>query len=178
MDFERTLRAYSSMNAAYQGDETIKGDKEERQNNQCISIHASNFLKRTATVMNAKGRVLVTSRLFPSDLRARNTDEMLEGCQVYELTAMDKEDAVKFFQSQGIKGTRAEIEMSCESYGYHPLSLQLLAGRIIKDRRNPYDISVAQKIKINSDLKGEHQNHILKVAYEVCRRHAASYSAK
>jgi tetratricopeptide (TPR) repeat protein len=157
--FERALRAYNSMNAAYQGDEE---NKSEITNNQCVSIHAGRFLQRVAS-LNAQGRVLLTSRLLPDDLKIRGSEHLIVGCLPHDLDKLSKEDAVEFFKKQKIKGTRAEIESACEVYGYHPLSLRLLAGRIVKDRSR--DIKLAEKFKIDADLKGR-QNHILKVAYD------------
>ena len=74
------------------------------------------------------------------------------GCREVELTSMQPADAVEFFHKQKIKGTHAEIEAACAPYGYHPLSLRLLAGRILKDFENPADIVVAQKLKIDGDI--------------------------
>ena len=162
--FERALRAYNSMNAAYQGDEE---NKSEVTNNQCVSIHAARFLQRVAS-LNAQGRVLLTSRLLPDDLKIRGSEHLIVGCLPHDLDKLSKEDAVEFFRKQKIKGTRAEIEAACEVYGYHPLSLRLLAGRIASDRLR--DIKLADKFKIDADLKGR-QNHILKVAYESLSRH-------
>lgn len=156
--FERALRAYNSMNAAYQGDETSN----EVTNNQCVSIHAGNFLQRVAS-LNAQGRVLLTTRLLPDDVKIKQSRQLLVGCEVHDLDKLSKEDAVVFFKKQNIKGTHTEIETACEVYGYHPLSLRLLAGRIISDRSR--DIKLAEKFKIDANLKGR-QNHILKVAYE------------
>ncbi len=160
--FERVLRIYNNMGAAYQGDEVKKDSAEEKQNNQCVSNHAANLLQRISSA-NAQGRVLITSRVLPSDLKAYQTEEVYDGCDVYELDKLSKEDAVKFFSKQKINGTRAEIEIACEVYGYHPLSLRLLAGKIAKSHVR--DIKLAQQFKIDTDLKG-HQNHILKIAYD------------
>ena len=57
-----------------------------------------------------------------------------------------------------------KLKPLCAPYGYHPLSLRLLAGRILKDFDNPADIIVAQKLKIDGDLQ-QHQHHILDVSY-------------
>ena len=162
--FERALRAYNSMNAAYQGDEDKEG---QVTNNQCVSIHAGRFLQRVAS-LNAQGRVLLTTRLFPDDIRMKGSESIIAGCLPHDLDKLSKEDAVEFFRRQNIKGTRAELEAACDVYGYHPLSLRLLAGRIAKDRSR--DIKLAEKFKIDADLKGR-QNHILKVAYESLPRH-------
>jgi len=86
------------------------------------------------------------------------------------LTALHKVDAVEFFRRQKIKGTHVEIEAACAPYGYHPLSLRLLAGRILKDFENPADIVVAQKLRIDGDLKAQ-RHHILEVAYNILPPH-------
>jgi tetratricopeptide (TPR) repeat protein len=92
------------------------------------------------------------------------------GCREVELTAMQKADAVEFFHKQTIKGTHTEIEAACEPYGYHPLSLRLLAGRILKDFENPADIAVAQRLKIDGDII-QQKHHVLEVSYNSLPHH-------
>ena len=157
--FERALRAYSSMNAAYQGDEEPKLEDNQLD---CVDVNAELFLKSICSLPNIKGKVLITTRLTPRCVKSH--DELLQGCFEKELKEMDKADAMAFFQAQGIQGNRNEIEAVCESYGYHPLSLRLLAGRILRDFDNPADIVVAQKFKIDGDLR-QHQHHVLEVSY-------------
>ncbi|MGH7453568.1 MAG: hypothetical protein ACRENG_19620, partial [bacterium] len=110
--------------------------------------------------MPMQSRVLLTSRLLPAEV------EGLAGCRPEALLALAPEDAVTFFQSQGIKGTRAEIAETCRPYGYHPLALRLLAGVIVRDHRLPRDIKAAQRHPVLQDLKGKAQHHVLQVAYE------------
>src|SRR6266498_4139294 len=130
--FERALRAYSSMNAAYQGDEEPKLEDNQLD---CVNINAEIFLKSMCSLPNIKSKVLMTTRLTPRAVKPHG--EVMLGCREEELTAMQKGDAVEFFHKQKIKGTHTEIEAACAPYGYHPLSLRLLAGRILKDFRNP-----------------------------------------
>src|SRR6266498_2306991 len=130
--FERALRAYSSMNAAYQGDEELKLEDNQLD---CVNINAEVFLKSLCSLPNIKSKVLMTTRLTPRAVKPHG--EVMLGCREEELTAMQKGDAVEFFHKQKIKGTHTEIEAACAPYGYHPLSLRLLAGRILKDFRNP-----------------------------------------
>lgn len=158
--FERALRAYSSMNAAYQGDEEPK--LEENQFD-CVNLNADIFLKSICSLPNIKSKALMTTRLTPRAIKPRG--EFMLGCKELELTAMQKEDAVEFFKKQGITGNRSEIESACETYGYHPLSLRILAGYILKDFDNPADIVVAQKLKIDGDII-QQKNHVMKVAYD------------
>ncbi len=157
--FERALRAYSSMNVAYQGDEEPKLEDNQLD---CVNINAEIFLKSVCSLPNMKSKVLMTTRLTPRTIKPRG--EFMLGCREEELTAMQKEDAVEFFHKQKIKGTRAEIEAACAPYGYHPLSLRLLAGRILKDFENPADIVVAQKLKIDGAAI-QQKHHVLEVSY-------------
>jgi tetratricopeptide (TPR) repeat protein len=156
--FERVLRAYSSMNAAYQGDDP----KVEDNQRDCVNINAEIFLKNVCSLPNIKSKVLMTTRLTPRAVKPRG--EFMLGGREVELTSMQPSDAVEFFHKQKIKGTHAEIEAACELYGYHPLSLRLLAGRILKDFENPADIVVAQNFKIDGDLK-QQKHHVLEVSY-------------
>ncbi|HLF73325.1 MAG TPA: hypothetical protein VI524_03180, partial [Anaerolineales bacterium] len=122
--FERALRAYSSMNAAYQGDEsplplalsgataqTKRGEGQGEGAYDCVNINAEIFLKSVCSLPNIKSKVLMTTRLTPRAVKPRG--ELMLGCREEELTAMGKADAVEFFQKQKIKGTHAEIEASC-----------------------------------------------------------------
>ena len=158
--FERTLRAYSSMNTAYQADEEF--DEEETNLRDCVNLNAEIFLKNLCVLPNIKGKVLMTTRLTPRAVEQRG--ELLGGCHEEELQAMQKEDAVAFFRTQGIRGARAEIETACAPYGYHPLSLRILAGLIVNDRETPGDIAVAGKFDITEDVV-QNKHHVLEVAY-------------
>jgi hypothetical protein len=154
---ERELRAYASLSAAYQGDETppdVQGDP-----NSCTDPHAAAFLRQVAALAGSS-RVLITSRLFPREL------DGLAGSRHEELTGLAPEDAVDFFRAQGVtEGRRDEIEAACAPYGYLPLALRLLAGMIVRDPRMPGDIRVADRHPVLPELKGKEQHHILEVAY-------------
>ena len=157
--FERALRAYSSMSAAYQGD-----DEPKMEDNQldCVNINAEIFLKSICSLPNIESKILMTTRLTPRAVKLRGG--FMLGCREEELAAMQKEDAIEFFKKQKINGTHADIEAACAPYGYHPLSLRLLAGCILKDFENPADIVVAKRLKIDGDIK-QHQHHVLEVSY-------------
>ena len=153
---ERELRAYASLSAAYQGDETppdVQGDP-----NSCTDPHAARFLQWVAALAGGS-RVLLTSRLFPSEL------DGLAGCRHEELTGLDPQDAVDFFRAQGVQGRRDEIEAACAPYGYLPLALRLLAGMIVRDPRMRGDIQAADRHPVLRKLKAK-QHHILEVAYD------------
>jgi len=153
--FERELRAYAGLNAAYQGDYFV----EDADFRSCVDPRAGAFLQWIASAP-MRSRVLLTSRLHPTEL------DGLAGCQHTDLNALDPEDAVDFFHVQGVKGTRAEIQAACAPYGYHPLALRLLAGVIAKDHRSPGDIRVAARHPVSAEMVGKEKHHILQVAYD------------
>lgn len=157
--FERALRAYGNMNAAYQGDETIKYEGTERD---CVNINAEIFLRNLSSLPGVQSKVLMTTRLTPRAVEKHG--HKLEGCLEKELMAMDKDDAVKFFRNEGIRGTHAEIEEACAPYGFHPLSLRLLAGLIVSDLQTPGDIAVTKRLDISNDII-QNKHHVLEQAY-------------
>jgi tetratricopeptide (TPR) repeat protein len=157
--FERELRAYSSLGAAYQGDAVEKEDRGEHR--ACTDPHAGRFLRDAAT-LPLQSRILITSRLFPREL------DDLAGCRRENLATIHPEDAVAFFHMQGIRGTRAEIQAACAPYGYHALALRLLAGLINHDPMRPGDIRIAAEYDPAPELV-QREHHILALAYEALR---------
>ncbi|MGB8657652.1 MAG: tetratricopeptide repeat protein [Candidatus Zixiibacteriota bacterium] len=153
---ERVLRAYAGLGSPYQGDEVKKDEKDYRG---CIDPNVGTFLQWLAS-SNVKTKTLLTSRLCPKEM------DDIAGCVHKELMELEKEDAVDFFQKQGIKGRRDEIETACKPYGYHPLSLRLLSGMIVKDPQYPCDIVAWAKCNPLPELKGlKKEHHILELAY-------------
>ena len=110
----------------------------------CISPLAEQFLRAVVNSPNLRSKVLMTTRLCPRILQAHD-GQLLPGCVEKELTQMQPADAVTFFRAQGVRGSRAEIEAACLPYGYHPLSLRLLAGLILQDFQQSGDIAVAKR---------------------------------
>ena len=158
--FERALRAYGNLGAAYQGD----GEREIADNGRdCVNPDAERFLRSLCNLPNLQGKVLMSTRLRPRPVELTG-GTLLAGCREEELTQMQPEDAVAFFRVQGIGGNRGEIEQACGAYGFHPLSLRLLAGLVVKDLRNPGDIQVAQSKDLTGSLV-QRQNHVLAKSY-------------
>ncbi len=158
--FERQLRAYTSLNAPYQGDveEDERGDFRS-----CANPHLARFLQDAAS-LNIPSRLLLTTRHFPRDL------DGIAGCDSTPLEGLDPKDAIAFFKAFDIEGTRAEIQAACAPYGYHPLALRLLAGSIIKDKQNPGDVKAAERYSVLPDLKGKEKHHILQPFYDALRK--------
>jgi hypothetical protein len=167
--FERALRAFSGLGAAYQLD--AGGSAGEGRDLDCVSTIAEDFLRGFASSGGLmKGRVLMTTRLTPLALYVGAVGAQhaapLQGMIERELTEMEPADAVEFFDRQGIRGGRKEIERACAAYGFHPLSLRLLAGLIVKDKRQPLDIAAAGRYEraVSEDVK-QRQHHVLEQSY-------------
>lgn len=162
--FERQLRIFGGLDAAYQCDEEVEETNDERA---CIDPIAAVFL-RDLVAGTRHVKVLLTTRLMVHDLED-NAGEPLEGCLKEELDGLQNDDAVTFMREQGVSiGRRDEIIAVCNLYGNHPLSLRLLSGFIKKDHLKPGDISVAPKysVRVYTDLKAR-KHHILEVSYNV-----------
>ena len=163
--FERDLRAYGSLGAAYQGDELQK-EKEGKEDTSrdCIDPYADAFLRGLGAFgFLMRSKVLMTTRLTPCAVESHG--QFLQGVREEQLRAMSKPDAVAFFHAQGIRGTHTEIEAACEPYGCHPLSLRILAGLVANDRRAPGDIAVARNLEISDDII-QNKHHILAAAFD------------
>jgi hypothetical protein len=164
--FERELRAFGGLDAAYQGDDAKpqgQSATSEGNDRDCISPLAELFLRNVALQPDLRSRVLLTTRLRPRVLEAKGGG-LLQGCREEELKQMQPADAVEFSRAQGIRGTRTEIERACAPYGYHPLSLRLLAGLIVGDFQQPGDIAAATRLDVSGDLI-QQQHHVLETAY-------------
>ncbi|MFP4437096.1 MAG: TIR domain-containing protein [Chloroflexaceae bacterium] len=165
--FERELRAYSGMGAAYQGDAPAASAAEtvadERARRACISPLADDFLRAVATLPGLRGKLLLTSRLRPGALEGHG-GMLLQGGREIALAEMQPADALAFFGALGIRGNRAEIAAAGARYGYHPLSLRLLAGLILTDLHQPGDIAAAARLDVSGDLI-QRQHHVLEQSY-------------
>ncbi len=153
--FERALRGYSGRTAMYIQEPFDKlGDSDrhaelsqsghaelsrsgDRRQREPVHPQAAAFLRRLAA---GKTKTLVTTRLFPAPL------EELAGVQHRPLTGLSSHDAVRFFRSEGLAGTRAEMERAAAIYGHHPLMLKLLSTAIKRQREK--DIAAAFKLKL------------------------------
>src|ERR1051326_5784574 len=190
--FERALRAFGGLDAAYQGDEpnesVHRGPQPRITERDCQSPLAEVFLRGIATLPGIQAKALLTTRLRPAVLEAHGGD-LLQGCREVELKQLSPTDAVEFFRAHGIRGGRAEIESACSPYGYHPLSLRLLAGLIVRDPRQPGDVAAAQCLDVSGDLR-RRQHHVLEQTFSslvparralltriACFRSAVAYEA-
>lgn len=110
---------------------------------------AERFLK---SLVGCKTKTLITTRLMPTPL------EGLAGVSHISLKGLSQRDAVRFIRSEGIKGTRAELEEAGKVYDYHPLMLKLLTTSIrrsrAKDIKDAYGLKLIDKKEPHKILSG------------------------
>jgi hypothetical protein len=129
---ERALRGYSGMEAmfiqekGFQGSTGAEAEWEKRQREPVHPL-AARFLPHLAS-STGKTKTLITTRLMPAPL------EGLTGVRHVLLKGLSSVDAVRFLRSEGVKGTRAELEQAGNVYDFHPLMLKLLASSIKRSR--------------------------------------------
>ncbi len=114
--FERELRAFARLDAAY--DDSDHADDDRSDERLCADLHAAEFLRRLAT-QKTESRVLILSRLLPAEL-------LEPACE--ELGDLEPGEAVALMQRCGIEGEDADLEAACAEYDDEALSLRLLAG--------------------------------------------------
>jgi tetratricopeptide (TPR) repeat protein len=154
--FERELRAYASLGAAYQGDEHAACPHGDER--MCSDLHAAEFLRRLATQPTAS-RVLLTSRLLPAELGETAASNPVHR----ELSGLEPMDAVSFMQGMGIRGEEHDIEEACGAYRFHPLSLRLLAG-VLRGCSESGQVRDARRHRVPGPMKGREHHHIVDVA--------------
>lgn len=165
--FERELLAFSGMGAAYEEDRGARvgepgtGDADAARG--CVNPVAEHFLRSVCALPGIRGKVLITSRLQPQAVEVPG-GALLQGCRTIELEQLRPEDALSFFRAEGVRGSEAEILQASQRYGYHPLSLRLLAGLVMSDLRTPGDIAAARRLDTGGDLIQRRQ-HVLEQAY-------------
>jgi tetratricopeptide (TPR) repeat protein len=129
---ERVLRGYSGMDAMFtreKGFQGRAGTEAQWEKRQREPVHplAAKFLPHLASYAG-KTKTLITTRLMPLCL------EGLAGMKPVKLEGLSQGDAVRFLRSEGVKGTRAELEQAGKVYGFHPLMLKLLVSAIKRSR--------------------------------------------
>ncbi|MCB8928720.1 MAG: hypothetical protein H6652_24210 [Ardenticatenaceae bacterium] len=156
---ERLLRAYSGLNAAYQGDE----EQQVQRALECVDPVAGDLLVGLSQLNNGS-KTLMSTRLMPQELLGRG-NRLPARIGRRDLTGLDPADAVRFFSEWGIQATPAEVKAVCEPLEYHPFCMALLAGTAAHDFVAPNDLRAVANYDPTHDLLGRRQ-HILQRAYD------------
>jgi tetratricopeptide (TPR) repeat protein len=99
---------------------------------------AGAFIQKLAQV--AKSRVLVTTRLYPSELQI-STGHPRPGCFPYFLPGLSDDDALSFWRALNVRGSRVELLPIFRSVEGHPLLVQALASEVANYRKEPGDFT-------------------------------------
>ena len=138
---ERELRAFSRLDAARLPDEEVaEADRGKRSATDPIMAR----LLRLFCDSTLRGKILITTRMVPSDLEDIS-GSLSADCTLVRLTDFDAEDVLRLFRNLRVRGTDKEILDACRPYGFHPLTVRLLAGLVVEDLRDPRDIRVARR---------------------------------
>jgi tetratricopeptide (TPR) repeat protein len=95
---------------------------------------AREFFKDLATPP-CRSRLLITSRIFPADLRAPGGD-VPRGCQLVKGFPFDPQDALRLWRKEGCSGDDDDLLTIFEKFACHPLWIQIFAKRV-KGSLNP-----------------------------------------
>ncbi len=128
--FERALRCYAGMEAMFIQEKKFAGDTKaesggDKPRREPAHPQAGRFLQALCT---GNTKTLMTTQLKPASLEEK------AGVKHVFLMGLSPEDTVSFFQSEGINGTRTEMEQASKVYDFHPLMLKLLASSIKRSR--------------------------------------------
>ncbi len=104
----------------------------------CTDPRAGRFLQRLTRLRTS--RILVSSRLYPAEIQTR-TGSPLAGSTVVFQQGLEPADALALWRELGVRGARDELLPLFESFGYHPLLLQALAGEVADFRPAPGDFA-------------------------------------
>ncbi len=132
---ERLLVAYHRMDAAQLAD-TAAEAAVEAQPRACTDPRDGAFLR--ALTRCTASKILITSRLLPTDLQDR-AGQLLQGVRQLPLSGLTAEDAIALMEHTGIFGARELMRTVLGQFGDHALLVQVLAGRIRAYRPAPGD---------------------------------------
>jgi hypothetical protein len=154
---ERILRAYHRMDASYLADDEYDQQTANRvvsavglpasaaqsfvgqhRLRQTTDPRAGAFLQKLVQV--AKSRILITTRLYPSELQLPN-GRPCPGCFAYFLRGLHEDDALGLWRALNVAGSRAELLPIFGSVESHPLLVQALASEIANYRKAPGDLA-------------------------------------
>jgi tetratricopeptide (TPR) repeat protein len=164
--FERMLTAYHRWDKAQQRDDKI--DTELRA---CVEPRNGEFLRQLLSA--GRSKILLSTRLFPSDLQNRAGLRPIPGVAHHNLEGLSEPDALAFFQDASIHGDEKAMLEFAEQFDRHSLLLKVVCGEIAKYPRQPFDFDAWRadpiyggKLKLSElDLK-QRYNHILRFALE------------
>ena len=158
---ERILLAYARMDASRLADDDIdertanfvakayglpesaaQSYTGQHQLRKTTDPRAGAFLRKLAQVKAS--RILVSTRLFPSDLQIV-TGDWRPNCTALFLSGLKDDDALNLWRNFGVSGSRETLLPLFRKFESHALLLQSLASEVANYRRAPGDFEQWQK---------------------------------
>lgn len=148
---ERLLIAYAGSDFAHMPDEDLDartanpiacaGKKEpdrlrQHRLRKTIDPGVGNFFRKLSRVQAS--RVLVTTRLYPSELQT-DTGREIPGTAAVHLHGLEPEDALALWRGMGVSGSDAELDALFATFEYYPLLIRALSGEVARFRAAPGD---------------------------------------
>lgn len=164
--FERELMSYRQGYGSNDGDIPPIGD--HRESRRCIDPEAARFLRAVASRPGLQSRILLTTRLFPTELEDRSGDA-LPGCWRLVLGDLSQVEVLALFQSCGVRANPTDTKTLAQKYGAHALAMRLLLGVIIGDPLDKGDLRAVEGYDPIPELINR-RHHILEVAYDSLSR--------
>src|SRR6266571_4321639 len=136
---ERILIAYARMDASRLDDSEVGKEKNLRKT---ADPRVGRFFQKLAHVKQS--RVLVSSRLYPTELETSGGDSIPGSFRV-KIEGLTDEDAVELWRAFGVSGSRDELLPIFNTFAKHPLLIQALAGEVKRYRKAPGDFEEWRK---------------------------------
>jgi tetratricopeptide (TPR) repeat protein len=141
---ERVLIAYANLDFAHLNDEdldlrtanAVAGAVGRHRLRKSIDPRVGRFLTKLTRVRAS--RVLVTTRLYPSELQT-DTAQELPGSAAWFLRGLQPEDALALWRAMGVSGSDAELGQLFARIDHYPLLIRALAGEVAGYRGAPGD---------------------------------------
>ena len=130
--FERVLTAYHRWDKAQQRDEQIETELRE-----CTNPQDRDLLLMLRNCGPSK--ILVSTRLFPSDLEDRASHKPMDGVARLKLDGLAPADALALMRHAGVRGNATAMLDFAEKFGRHSLLLRIVCGMVADYRKQPYD---------------------------------------
>jgi hypothetical protein len=105
---------------------------------QAVDRRVGRFLRALARIRS--GRVLMTTRLIPSDLE-KVTGRTLPGADAWKLRGLQPADALQLWQELGVASGDPQLPKLLARIDHHPLLIRILAGGVAHHRPAPHDFT-------------------------------------
>lgn len=123
---ERLLVAYARLDASHLDEEML--EEQSAALRKTADVRVGRFLRRLAA--GTASRILVTTRLFPSDLEASPGDlEPLHSMRI-RLEGLAEDEGIELWRSLGIRGDELTLRTALRTVQSYPLLMKILAGQI------------------------------------------------